>query len=354
MEAAVTTPSTGKTWRRLAITLVAFIIIPLFPSQIQLILPIVETPLLLVPVIAACAIVGWLAGGKPVLAVVWLMLAAWFLLAPVGPAGSPYDGMARGWALLLAGSFGLMNLSSSAAPFIVRALGALGLATGTAFILAISTPGGLDRYEKVAASEFTRRGTSIVAMIQTGSGTKEYRDFLAKSPALAEAFEDSETQLKSIPPRSAALLPALLALESLAALALGWALYTRMSPQQIGPPLGKLKEFRFSDQLVWGVAVGGTLLMLPAFEEGRNAGLNLLLFFGLLYLVRGFGVMAWMTSGRRKILLGAFITAFLIFVIAPAIGALLLALLIWAMLGTAMVLGLGDTWLDWRSRPAAG
>lgn len=354
MGAAVTSVPARQSWRWLTVALLAFILIPRIPFQLQLVTPIIETSLLLVPVIAVCALVGWLAGGKPLVALVWAGLAIWFLLVPVGPAGSPYDGMARGWALLLAGSFGLMSLWNSESPFIVRALGALGLAVGAAFILAISSPGGIDRYEKVAASEFARRSAAIVARIQAPMQTKQFRDFVVKMPEGETFAEEIESQIKAIPARSAVLLPALIALESLAGLALGWAVYTRVAPQQIGPPLSRLREFKFSDQLVWGVAVGATLVMLPAFEEGRNAGRNLLVFFGTLYLFRGLGVMAWMTSGRRRILAATFATAFFLALIAPAIGSVFLGTLVWITLFGALVLGLGDTWLDWRSRPAPG
>ena len=67
--------------------------------------------------------------------------------------------------------------------------------------------------------------------------------------------------MRAIPARAASLLPALLALESLAALALGWAAYRRLSPVQIGPPLSPLIDFTFNDQLVWGLAVGATLCL---------------------------------------------------------------------------------------------
>jgi hypothetical protein len=354
MDAVVTTPPVKKSWRRLILTLLAFVLIPLIPSQLQLVLPIIETPMLLVSIVAACAVVGWLAGEKPMLAVIWVALAVWFLAVPSGPAGTPYSAMVRGWALLLAGSFGLVNLWNSATPFIVRALGALGLAVGLAFIIAMTSPGGLDRYEKVAGSEFARRSTNMLSLLEERTQSKQYRDAAAKSPELDQLFDDLETQVKSIPAGSTIVFPALIALESLAGLALGWAVYTRMSPKRIGPSLGRLREFRFSDQLVWGVAVGATLMMLPPFREGRNAGVNLLVFFGTLYLLRGFGVMAWMTTGRRKMLVIAFVTAFVLSLVAPNVGSLILAALIQLTLGAAMVLGLGDTWLDWRSRPAAG
>ena len=104
---------------------------------------------------------------------------------------------------------------------------------------------------------------------------------------------------------------------------------------EIGPPLSPLTEFRFNDQLVWGVAVGATLCLLPAFEEGKNAGYNLLLFFGALYLVRGIGVLAWIAKGR-----------YLLIVVLTFIPQVFIIV--------TLALGLGDTWLDLRRRAKAG
>ena len=337
--AAVTTRPAGQSWRLLAIALAAFVLLPLWPSQIQLVVPVVETSLLLAPIVAVCAVVGWLAGGKPYLAIVWVALAAWLLLVPMGQPGSPYPGMARGWALVLAGSFGLMSLWSSTTPFIVRALGAIGLAMATAFAAAISSPGGVDRYVKVSTSEFSARGAAFVALLEAERQTPAFRGYASRVPEMNTVFDDWETEARTLPARSAVIVPALLALQSLAALALGWAIYTRLDPGNIGPALSPLKDFRFSDQLVWGVAVGGTLLLLPPFEEGRNAGLNLLVFFGGLYLIRGMGVVAWMAHRRRRALL---IAAAILFVFVPPVVTLI---------GAALTgIGLGDTWLDWRNR----
>ncbi|HET6761298.1 MAG TPA: hypothetical protein VFH13_04320, partial [Gemmatimonadaceae bacterium] len=74
-----------------------------------------------------------------------------------------------------------------------------------------------------------------------------------------------------------------------------------------------------------------------AFSDGRNAGFNLLLFFGALYAVRGLGVLAWILKGRY---------VFIIVLSLIPQGFFLLGVL-------SLALGLGDTWLDLRRRAKA-
>lgn len=337
MTGAVAAERPAGSWRQTGFALAAYLLLPVVPV-FRSIIPIDQTLLLLVPVIAVCTLLGWRLGGRAALAVIWGLVACWMLTQPAGVAGTPYDGLARGWTLLLAASFGLVNLWSATLPFFVRGLTSVGLAAAAAFVLAAASPGGMGRVQRAAGAELARRSTQSIAALRQVSETGRWKEWAEKSPGIDEIAEQSEVQLRAVPEHSAVLLPALLALESLAALALGWSVYHRLSTQAIGPRLAPLREFRFNDQLVWGLAVGATLFLLPPFADGKNAGLNLLLFFGGLYLLRGLGVMAWMSRGR------------VVFIVVVT-----LALLAWPLLGAlALALGLGDTWLDWRRRARAG
>lgn len=336
MAAATTTPVKKQSWWPLFWGLAAVLLLPIGPPLNE-VFPIDETLLLLVPAVAACAIVGWKLGGRAALAIVWLVFAGWILLQPAGSPGTPYDQMARGWAILLAASFGLVSLWNAALPFFVRALSAVGIATGVGFMIALSSPSGIARFQHAAESELTKRASASIERIDAGRDTPQWRDLSAKAPWLDAMQDENESVIKALPQHAAGLLPALLALESLAALALAWGIYQRLSSIKIGPPLSPLTEFRFNDQLVWGVAVGATLCLLPTFADGRNAGLNLLAFFGTLYLLRGLGVLAWITKGRYLVL-G-------ILSLIPPFGVMLGVL--------ALALGLGDTWLDLRRRAKA-
>jgi len=332
---AATTPEPKQSWRPLLWGLAGFLILPQLPF-FELMVPIDQTLLLLIPVVTVCSIVGWKLGGRAALALIWLALAVWMLLQPAGVAGTPYDQMARGWAILLAASFGLVSLWSVATPFFVRGLAAVGISTAVGFLIALAAPSGIARFQHAAGEEFTRRVTSTIERIHQSMDTPEWKQLAEKMPGLDSWNDDSESVMRAIPDRAASLLPALLAIESLAALALAWGLYQRLTPVKIGPQLSPLTEFRFNDQLIWGAAVGATLC-LPAFADGRTVGLNLLVFFGTLYLIRGLGVLAWIARGRYAVII--------VLSLIPQVCIMLGVL--------ALGLGLGDTWLDIRRRARA-
>jgi len=336
MSAPAAPAPVGRSWRRLAAGLVAFIILPLLP-QVRLIFPIEQSALLVVAIVAVCAVVAWKNGGPMILALLWLGIAGVLIASPVGPADGPYNWLARGWILVLAASFGLVSVIVPTDNFFPRALSSLAVAMALGFSLVLVSPGGPTRISDAMSNEFNRRNAESLAKLRRAETDPVLRQMVDSSPPLQVMFDESEAQLTAIPKVTSVLVPALLALESLAAMGLGWALFHLMSPVKIGPRLSKLRDFRFNDQLVWGVAVGASIFLLPAFADGKNAGLNLLVFFGFLYLVRGMGVIAWMSRTR----------ALTYMIIA-------LAVLVWPVMALfAMALGLGDTWLDWRSRAAA-
>lgn len=142
----------------------------------------------------------------------------------------------------------------------------------------------------------------------------------------------------------ATLFPALMGLAAMGGLALAWSWYHRIAEQPIGLPLGRLAEFRFNDQLVWGVVIGLAALVLPVPATIREVGANLMLFFGGLFALRGLAVVrTWLRQAPGPLL--GFMALSLLFMLPVAAGGLL-------------SLGLADTWLDFRRRlvppPAEG
>jgi len=158
--------------------------------------------------------------------------------------------------------------------------------------------------------------------------------------------EQMESLLDAAARAGTRLFPALLALESLCAVALAWATYHRFSRTRLGPPLAPISQFRFNDQLVWGLIVGLTVLFVPTLADARPLGQNFVLFFGALFVLRGLGVLAWFLAPRR--LTPLIVTAVVLLYVPVVNYVAVLGLTL--LLVVAFGLGLGDTWADWRSR----
>jgi len=338
--------TTERGWGKFLVAVVAFLVVPMIP-QMRAVLPVEQTMLLLVPAIAACALVGWWAGGRAFTAIAWVAIAA-LMTAQTPAAPSPFYNLVRGWSLLLAGAFGLVCLFGARRPLFSRAMIALATTLVVAMVMSLIGPVTPNQAAKTVADEFARRNretmTTLNATIQ--AYPKEWADLSTKVPALAQLPTETETELSQLSGAGLVIFPALLALQSLAALALAWGTYHRLARSRIGSPLRPLRDFRFNDQLVWGLIVGLTVMLLPTLKALHGVGKNLLIFFGAIYAVRGFGVLTWFMAPGS---LGVTLTVGFILLLAPVINVF--AALAFMMLGvTSLALGLGDTWADWRKR----
>jgi hypothetical protein len=320
---------------------VGFLLVPSTPL-IQSLAPIAGTTLLLVPAVAVCTVLGWAAGGRSWLVALWVSLAAAALLLGAPPR-STYGAMERGWVLVLVASFGLISAASPAATrFLPRALTALAATVAFVGLLTLGTRGAVTVADRAVRGNAEARPNAALDWIRQTASTPEWRTWTTHSPqgnALDAAEQTMDGVLATLPRDAVPLYPALLGLESLSALALAWGLFHRISRTRIGEPLGGLRDFRFSDQLAWGLIAGAALVLLPPPGAWRMLGLNLLLFFGVLYAVRGLAVLVWYLRAAQ--------------VSAPAIAALAVIaglLSAPAAIGLGLV-GLGDSWIDWRSRP---
>ena len=198
-------------------------------------------------------------------------------------------------------------------------------------------PHGVASVEEALRLEVSRRGTEAVTDWQQQVRSPKWRELAAQQPFADSLATQLEQQLTAAPATALTLFPALLALESLAALALAWAVYHRVGRERLGPPLAALRDFRFSDHMVWGL-IAGLLLVVSGMAQLTGIGANLLLFFGVLYALRGVGVVLWFLAPGRLVM-------------ALLIGT---AVLFWYVLGVfALGVGVGDTWLDWRRRVRA-
>ena len=334
MDEAVGTPVRERGWRKLIPALAAFLVLPVMPP-LSLLLPVEQSLVLIVPAIAACALVGWRAGGRLSVALFWLVVALYVLGQPSPPDAREFDSLVRGWSLVLAAAFGAVCVLSAHRTFFVRAISAIGLAGMVGLVAASTSPAGVGVTATTLGGEFARRGEHWTRQAELQAKSDDPISNALRARGLGD--ELGKVQRLASQDTAVSLMPALLALQSLSALALAWGLYHRFSRVRIGLPLAPLREFRFNDQLVWGLIAGIAFVLVETLSGLRAPGFNMLLFFGTLYALRGMGVLAWFLAPDRLVMVPLVLFAVLAF---PLFGAV------------ALGLGLGDTRLDWRSRAA--
>jgi Predicted membrane protein (DUF2232) len=248
--------------------------------------------------------------------VVWLTL---------GPADE-LEQLERAWIVLLSGSLLVVVVSGRARGFVATTLAAVAGAGAAAVALMAST--GLT-------------GAKLLGMAQQHYflQTRQLLDLVA--PVGTPMREPVQQSLQAGLAFLGTFLPGVVLLQSLAAMALAWAIYHRLARRPASEPLLPLAAFRFNDHLIWGVALSLVIVLLPRLAWARALGGNLLVFFGGLYLVRGVAVLAAVAAasgvgGPVAYVLALLVTVFLLPVVALA----------------ALALGLTDTLVDWRLRLA--
>ncbi len=258
-------------------------------------------------------------------AAVALALAA-FLVWLLAGTGDDFQQLERAWVVLLTGSLVVVLAVGRWRGCVATTLAAMAGAGAAAVALGAATGLGAAKLAGLAQQHYflqTRQLLDLVAPV--GSSLRE---------TAQQSFQAGISVLGRF-------LPGIVLLQSLAAMALAWALYQRLAREPQGEPLPPLAAFRFNDHLIWGVALSLLAIVLPWLGWARAAGGNLLLFFGGLYLVRGVAVLAAIAIAAGFTGLGASVLA--------VVGA---ALLWWLLAPAALLLGLTDTLVDWRLRLA--
>ena len=234
--------------------------------------------------------------------------------------GNGLASLERGWALMVGGWFVVASVLWPGRSVLARGLAAVAAAFASS-LLVLGAGGGFDRVDAAVTMRLRTSASAAVAA---------WGDRLGSAGSVGDAVT-SAIDLQ------AAIYPALLALASLAALGLAWWGQRRLTVQE-SQPLRPFREFRFPDALVWLLIAGVALLALPVDQIATRAGGNLLAFMGALYALRGLAVLWVMGSpGPLGLVLGAVAAVFLY----PLV------------LAAAIVVGLSDTWLEFRTRRRA-
>ena len=179
-----------------------------------------------------------------------------------------------------------------------------------------------------------------IQLAMTRSGWEQCRQMLAEvralSPERAAGLQVVVDTMADGVGWMAEFLPALLVLSALPGLAIAWSWYHRLAATPTGAPAGRFAEFRFSDQLVWGVVLALVAIVLPVPVEMRQLVGNIALVVGGLYAARGTAIL-WGGIEEFPLLVLVVIVVGVIIILPVALGGV-------------FSLGLADTWVDFRQR----
>jgi hypothetical protein len=258
---------------------------------------------------------------------VTLGLLLWLLVILLG--GGPLAPLSRGWSMMLGATFLGLTMIRPEWSVITR-----GLATVAAAFVAGGVGLALGG-EALGLDGLVREHFRTVSALTLSDLRQQIPD--------APWVDELSLATEQIVDLQADLYPALLGLQSLAGLALAawWTRRIRRSDSDAFT-LAPMREFRFSDQLIWILIAGLALYLLPIGTEPiQRFALNVLVFMGALYALRGLAVFVFLAHGTRSIA-------------TIVLGAIALVVLYPVAITAALLMGVGDTWLDVRSRAAAG
>jgi hypothetical protein len=246
------------------------------------------------------------------------------ILASVVVAIGARDGIwyaERAWSVLLGGGFLALTMARPGWSLSSRALGAVAGATSiAAIILALRTDAwaSIDSAISIGVRASSDQALSTLSTL-SGEGA---------SPEQIRAMEQfAETH--------AAVFPAMIGIASMAALGVAWWVRTRLVGEG-DQGLAPLREFRFNDHLVWLMIGGLLLLFVQVGDAFARVGSNALVFMAALYMLRGAAVFVFLSGGLSML---GYMLMFLGLLVAFPV-----------FMSIAVLIGVGDTWLDLRSR----
>ena len=230
----------------------------------------------------------------------------------------------RGWAVVLAGWFVVLTMRWPQSRFFPRALAAVAGTTALVGLLLMVRPGSWSVVDWLLI-EGLMRNARVIGQVLITSDPEAYT-----TADLNTAYEWTA--------QFGRLFPALLGLSSLSGLAVAWWGYVRLSAGS-GLGLGPLRDFRFNDHLVWLFLIGLAMIVFGAGEGWTSGGGNAVVFMGGLYAMRGAAVLLFLSGGLTGL-------GFLFLIVGM--------LFLWPVLiPGALLVGVGDTWLDLRSKAQA-
>jgi hypothetical protein len=293
----------------------------------------------------------------------WLALLAFVFWAHPSLVGLPFAALRllvpghderRGWSQPLGGLIGAM--SATLLVMTAQSGGRLAAMTSTYVVLVTAAFIGLVLLKPASILRQALRamllgGVVTALLIQLIWGSDAWgalaweatRDAGSAMRTIVEIAPDSFPVYEPMVRFLSLTWPAMLALQTLAGLALAWHLHARMTPAGDERP-GRFKDFRMGDGWVWGIVAWLGVVILPVSNVLQMAGTNVGLVAGVLYVLRGAAIVATFAEAFG-------ISAVALALIAAAAATLAVPLLF--LLPGLCTLGITDTWYQYRRRLAA-
>ena len=228
----------------------------------------------------------------------------------------------RGWALMIGGVFLALSMVVPGWRVTSRAFAAVLTAASASGVIMASRAGAWATIDWSVTDRLQAGyATWLDAMVVLRQGESVPPEMVASIYQIADWW--------------VAVFPAVIGLESMAALAVSWWLVVRLAQNSDGG-LGPLGAFRFNDHWVWLLIFGLILVVTQASDGLTRVGANIAVFMGALYALRGVGVALFISGG---ISLFGFVVFVFGFVFAAPV-----------VIGFAVLTGIADTWLDLRAR----
>jgi hypothetical protein len=282
---------------------------------------------------------------------VGLPCAALLLLAPALPREKP------GWTQPIAGMIGAVSLA-----LLVVSGGngsRLGAATSAYIVLATAAFVSLvllrpDTILRQAFRSTVAAGLATALLIQLMWGSDGWgslaweatREASLTMRTIGEAVPDAFSIYEPMVRFMSVTWPGMLALQTLAGLALAWQLQRRIAAPggaAASAPLMRFKDFYMGDGWVWGIVAWLGVLILPVSSVLHVAGTNVGLVASTLYVLRGAAIVATFAEAFG-------ISAVALLIVGAAAAALAVPLVF--VLPGLCTLGITDTWYQYRRRLA--
>ena len=284
---------------------------------------------------------------------VGLPCAALLIIAPGGERGSAWSQPIAG--MIGAVSLALLVLSGGSGGRLAAATSAYIVLVTAAFVsLVLLKPAPILRQ---AIRSIVAAGLAAALLIQTIWGSSAWgalgweatRQASITMRSIVEVAPDAFPIYEPIVRFVSLTWPGMLALQTLAGLALAWQLYRRVVARTAGDGEGvapapvRFRDFYMGDGWVWGIVAWLGVLILPVSSVLQVAGTNLGLVASTLYVLRGAAIVATFAE--------AFGISALTLVIVAAAAAALAVPLVFVLPGLC-TLGITDTWYQYRRRLA--